>query len=135
MLQKGVDYALEGIPGKLPFLKGLSQVCSRLPAAQADLLLNHIQNVLAEGIDQPEETDHAWEDYFDFMAVAQERASKGAQPRSALKGVSWGIAVGCILASNCVNICFLGPGYAIASHRHVASEAHVCVVAVQAAPD
>lgn len=84
LLQHGVDYAFEGIPGRLPFLKGLSQVCTRLPAAQADMLLSHMEQSLTGHT--PQEGDPEWEDYWDFLALAQERASKGAQPRSALKG-------------------------------------------------
>ncbi len=83
-LQRGVEYAFEAVPSKLPFLKGLSQVCSRLPARQADLLLTHMQQALTG--QSPQEGDPEWEDYWEFLAIAQERASKGAQPRSALKG-------------------------------------------------
>ena len=81
-----MDYAFQEILGKLPFLKGLSQVCTRLPAAQADLLLAHMQQGLSG--DQPQEGDPEWQDYFEFLAIAQERASRGGQPRSALKGTS-----------------------------------------------
>ena len=84
LLQRGVEYAFEAVPSKLPFLKGLSQVCTRLPARQADLLLTHMQQALTG--QSPEEGDPEWEDYWEFLAIAQERASKGAQPRSALKG-------------------------------------------------
>ncbi len=84
LLQRGVEYACEAVPSKLPFLKGLSQVCSRLPARQADLLLTHMQQALTG--QSPQEGDSEWEDYWEFLAIAQERASKGAQPRSALKG-------------------------------------------------
>lgn len=82
--KKGVDYAFEKVPGKMPFLRGLSQVCTRLPAAQADLLLAHMQKQLSG--EQPQEADAEWQDYFEFLAIAQERASRGGQPRSALKG-------------------------------------------------
>ncbi|KAL0045252.1 hypothetical protein WJX82_001839 [Trebouxia sp. C0006] len=81
--KRGVEYAFEAVPSKLPFLKGLSQVCSRLPARQADLLLTHMQQALTG--QSPQEGDPEWEDYWEFLAIAQERASKGAQPRSALK--------------------------------------------------
>ena len=84
-LQNGVTYAFGELPEKLPFLKGLSQMCSRLPAKQADLLLAHMQQALAG--QTPEEDDSDWEDYWEFLAIAQERATKGAHPRSALKGV------------------------------------------------
>ena len=84
LLQRGVEYAFEAVPSKLPFLKGLSQVCTRLPARQADLLLTHMQQALTG--QSPQEGDPEWEDYWEFVAIAQERASKGAQPRSALKG-------------------------------------------------
>lgn len=81
-----MDYALGEVPEKLPFLKGLSQMCSRLPAKQADLLMTHMRQALAgRGLD-PKEDDPEWEDYWDFLALAQDRASKGAHPRSALKG-------------------------------------------------
>ncbi|KAL3143333.1 hypothetical protein ABBQ38_002169 [Trebouxia sp. C0009 RCD-2024] len=80
----GADYAVNDLPQKLPFLKGLSQICSRLPAKQADLLMAHMQQALAGH--SPKEDDSEWEDYWDFLAVAQDRASKGAHPRSALKG-------------------------------------------------
>ena len=81
-----MDYAFGDLPERLPFLKGLSQVCSRLPAKQADLLMSHMQQAL-DGQDQtPKEDDPEWEDYWDFLALAQDRASKGAIPRSALKG-------------------------------------------------
>ena len=83
-LQHGVEYAFDDLPQKLPFLKGLSQICSRLPAKQADLLMAHMQQALAGH--SPKEDDSEWEDYWDFLAVAQDRASKGAHPRSALKG-------------------------------------------------
>ena len=73
------------LPEKLPFLKGVSQVCSRLPAKQADVLLAHMQQALAG--QSPEEADPEWQDYWDFLATVQERASKGAHPRSAIKGV------------------------------------------------
>ncbi|DBA75127.1 hypothetical protein WJX77_008338 [Trebouxia sp. C0004] len=82
--KRGVEYAFEAVPSKLPFLKGLSQVCTRLPARQADLLLTHMQQALTG--QTPKEDDPEWEDYWEFLAIAQERASKGAQPRSALKG-------------------------------------------------
>ncbi|KAA6430018.1 MAG: hypothetical protein FRX49_00449 [Trebouxia sp. A1-2] len=84
IVKRGVEYAFEAVPSKLPFLKGLSQVCTRLPARQADLLLTHMQQALTG--QSPKEGDPEWEDYWEFLAVAQERASKGAQPRSALKG-------------------------------------------------
>lgn len=84
-LQHGVDYAFGDLPQKLPFLKGLSQICSRMPAKQADLLVAHMQQALASH--SPKEDDSEWEDYWDFLAVAQDRASKGAHPRSALKGM------------------------------------------------
>ena len=83
-LQHGVDYAFGELPGKLPFLKGLSQMCSRLPAKQAELLMGHMQQAL--GQQSPKEDDPEWEDYWDFLAIAQDRTSKGAHPRSALKG-------------------------------------------------
>ena len=79
-----MEYAFEAVPSKLPFLRGLSQVCTRLPARQADLLLTHIDHSLTGH--SPQEADPEWEDYWDFLALAQERASKGTQPRSALKG-------------------------------------------------
>lgn len=85
-LQHGVDYALGELPEKLSFLKGLSQMCSRLPAKQADLLMSHMQQALAGRAQDPREDDPDWEDYWDFLALAQDRASKGAHPRSALKG-------------------------------------------------
>lgn len=79
-----MEYAFEAVPSKLPFLRGLSQVCTRLPARQADLLLTHMDHSLTGH--SPQEGDPEWEDYWDFLAIAQERASKGTQPRSALKG-------------------------------------------------
>lgn len=84
-LQHGVDFAVDDLPQKLPFLKGLSQICSRLPAKQADLLMAHMQQALAG--QAPKEDDSEWDDYWEFLAIAQERASKGAHPRSALKGM------------------------------------------------
>lgn len=86
-LQHGVDYALGELPEKLTFLKGLSQMCSRLPTKQADLLMTHMQQALAGRGQDPREDDPEWEDYWDFLALAQDRASKGAHPRSALKGM------------------------------------------------
>ena len=79
-----MDYAFGELPEKLPFLKGLSQMCSRLPGKQADVLLAHMQQAVAGR--SPAEDDAEWEDYWTFLAIAQERASKGAHPRSALKG-------------------------------------------------
>lgn len=85
-MQHGVHYAFGELPRRLSFLKGLSQMCSRLPAKQADLLMTHMQQTL-DGQDQtPKEDDPEWEDYWDFLAIAQDRASKGAHARSALKG-------------------------------------------------
>ena len=85
-MQYGVDYAFGELPERLSFLKGLSQMCSRLPAKQADLLMSHMQQALAGRGQDPREDDPEWEDYWDFLALAKDRASKGAHPRSALKG-------------------------------------------------
>ena len=86
LLQHGVDYAFGALPKRLSFLKGLSQMCSRLPAKQADLLMSHMQQAL-NGQGQAPKDDHPeWEDYWDFLALARDRAAKGAHPRSALKG-------------------------------------------------
>lgn len=79
-----MSYALEAIPSKLPFLKGLAQVCARIPAHQAELLLEHIQQSVS-GL-SPDEADPDWQDYFDLLALTQDRTAKGGQPRSALKG-------------------------------------------------
>ena len=79
-----MSYALGDAPLKLPFLKGLAQVCARIPANKAELLLEHVQHSMAG--QTANEEDPEWQDYFDFVALAQDRTAKGGQPRSALKG-------------------------------------------------
>lgn len=84
-MQGGVTYALEGPPSsKLPFLKGLGKVCSRMPARQAEMLLDHVQQCVSDH--SPNEEDPDWQDYFAFLALTQDRTAKGGQPKSALKG-------------------------------------------------
>lgn len=84
LLQGGVSYALEDAPLKLPFLEGLAQVCARIPANKAELLLEHVQHSISG--QTANEEDPEWQDYFDFVALTQDRTAKGGQPRSALKG-------------------------------------------------
>ena len=79
-----MSYALEDAPLKLPFLKGLAQVCARIPANKAELLLEHVQHSMSG--QTANEEDPEWQDYFDFVALTQDRTAKGGQPRSALKG-------------------------------------------------
>lgn len=84
LLQGGVSYALQDAPLKLAFLKGLAQVCVRIPANKAELLLEHVQHSMSG--QTANEEDPEWQDYFDFVAWIQDRTAKGGQPRSALKG-------------------------------------------------